>query len=103
MMCDCGGSTEVADSRNRGKYVERRRVCKDCGQRFPTWEVRRRPPIIRNMKGISAEEKRQRRAADPERAKEAYAKARIRKAARIEARAKGEPIETIYQRWGVAA
>lgn len=102
MNCQCGGDTRVVDSRARGKYVERRRVCEACGQRFPTWEVSKRPDHIRKISGISAEEKRLRRATDPVKARENYARARTRKAAREEAREKGVPVETVFRQWGVA-
>ena len=40
MLCDCGGYTEVKDSRLTGKNtIRRRRYCKVCSERFTTYEI----------------------------------------------------------------
>ena len=39
MKCsECGGKTEVTDSREVDGYIIRRRVCTKCGRRFKTEE-----------------------------------------------------------------
>ena len=40
MLCDCGGDTEVKDSRLTGNNTtRRRRRCKVCNERFTTYET----------------------------------------------------------------
>ncbi len=39
MQCPfCGSKSKVVDTRSSGEGVRRRRECKDCGQRFTTYE-----------------------------------------------------------------
>lgn len=52
MRCQCGGSSNVTDSRTLTDssgvtYIRRRRVCGDCGNRFSTGEV-----ILEDMKHL---------------------------------------------------
>lgn len=42
--CDCTGETEVSDTDYRNKRlpaaIRRKRICKVCGERFTTFEIR---------------------------------------------------------------
>lgn len=42
--CECGGMTQVIDSRVYGETGRRRRKCLDCGQRWTTYEIRKESP-----------------------------------------------------------
>jgi transcriptional regulator NrdR family protein len=39
MGCECGGKTEVIDSRSTYLGIRRRRRCKACDSRFSTYEI----------------------------------------------------------------
>lgn len=44
MVCpECGGKTEVTHNRSYKDYIRRRRVCKECGHVFSTYETLKPP------------------------------------------------------------
>jgi len=96
MKCSsCGEETNVLDSRlTPDNFVRRRRVCTGCGRRTTTWESTRRPDTRDRSEYFAARYA----AKTPEQKR----RARLRRQARDEARTTGEPVETIYARWGVA-
>lgn len=94
MRCPrCREDTRVVDCRLRGGNMKRRRECVSCGERFNTWETRRRPDTRDRSAYFAA-----RYAAQ---SPEAKRRAALRRAARQEAKETGEAVEAIYQRWGV--
>lgn len=40
MLCECGGKTQIIDSRDQAPAIRRRRKCAQCGTTFYTREVR---------------------------------------------------------------
>ena len=40
MLCECGGKTQIIDSREQAPAIRRRRKCAQCGTTFYTREVR---------------------------------------------------------------
>lgn len=89
----CNADTDVLDSRKTPEnFMRRRRVCA-AGHRFTTWESRQRPDTRDRSAYFAA-----RYAAKSPEAKE---RAELRRQARVEAAATGEPVKAIYARWGV--
>lgn len=104
MKCPhCQGDTSVKDSRPQADgTIKRRRVCRR-GHTTTTWETTLNPTAHmnararnkRHVKGwwekMSAEDRRERRRFYD-----------VRRHARKEAKATGEDVEAIYERWGVS-
>lgn len=98
----CEAETAVLDSRAAAmNTIRRRRECTACGHRFTTYESTVSP--ARALKQISGQAERSRRwylNLSPE-VREARAKRiNLRAAARAEAKATGEPVASVFNRYG---
>ena len=103
MMCRCGGETRVVDSRTPDpRYVKRRRVCEGCGESFATYESRDKPWQLQPAAKNNAERMKARRQADPELWKARGRAQRLKRKAKEAAQITGQPVEIIYQQWGIA-
>jgi len=99
----CQGPTSVIDSRSKPETVVRKRRCDSCGFRFSTTEVSYSADRIAKDRLRQREWARQRRAREtPEERVARIKRWKTRKAARKEAAETGEPVQQIYERWGVA-
>lgn len=115
MRCPkCGSVTAVSHSNMQNGAQYRKRYCTslECRHAFSTWETTTSParaakPASRGGMSVAQKRKKHRedtrraRAADPEKLKRDVQRWRIRRQARAEAAATGEPVEAIYARWGV--
>jgi transcriptional regulator NrdR family protein len=96
MKClHCHSETHVKDSRlQKDGTIRRRRVCEN-GHAFNTWES------TANAQSV-IEARRRAKKAFRERNPDYDRRTRLRREARLEAQATGQPVQKIYQLWGVA-
>ena len=104
MMCPvCQSDTSVKDSRpQENGTIKRRRVCAS-GHKMTTWESTVPPDAILRKRATYNTYKAKWIERNPELHKQHQRRGRLRRQARMEAKQTGEPVEVIYQRWGVAA
>lgn len=104
MMCPvCGLDTAVKDTRSPSpSVIKRRRVCGK-GHKTTTFETTVNPTAdLRRREARSKLERAWREHLGKEENARRDRRKYMRKLARAEAREAGEPVEIIYQRWGVA-
>ncbi len=108
MQCACGSETTVTQSRHVQKgdvwTIRRRRVCTACAERVTTWETTDAAVVhLQQTRKFNRERRRRQRAALPKDVRAAaFKRVYLRRKAREEAAETGEPVDAIYQRWGVA-
>lgn len=106
MKCACGGDTMVAESRLRADdgIVRRIRECRVCARRFTTFEGRIDPEVFERARQAMLVASSTPSPLRPPCSKQGPTVVRrsLRTKAKQEAAATGEPVEKIYQRWGVA-
>jgi transcriptional regulator NrdR family protein len=101
--CTCGArlDTVTTVTEDEGRIVKRFKKCPSCQTKFTTYESLSPPEHILEIRKRKREAQKRWLAADPERAKRYYERHRVRQAARDEAKETGEPIHTLYEKYGV--
>ncbi|MEN6527568.1 MAG: hypothetical protein ABFD65_13885 [Candidatus Polarisedimenticolia bacterium] len=102
MKCvKCGhASTSVVDSRpDKAEAIRRRRRCDGCGARFNTWEVA--VNVLALVEQRRAALRRFKARMTPGQRAEFNKRNSLRRAAREQAAATGQPVAELYAAWGV--
>ncbi|MFC5509335.1 hypothetical protein [Bosea massiliensis] len=101
MRCDrCGAETIVLDTRITSvNTIRRRRQCGGCGFRFTTHESTVNQAKLLEQRRAALRSFRTRMT--PEERKAFDKRNHLRRSARAEAKKTGEPVQAIYERWGV--